>query len=101
LASDISCIFVQHNYTKMLQDIMDTFPEETFLKADGFDNAIIGVQTTDPPRLVYSVKRVVSQLTGEGLSFEEAIEHFEYNIQGAYMGEQTPIWCYDMFDVVD
>ena len=25
------------------------------------------------------------------------IEYFEYNVSGAYVGEQTPIWCYDNF----
>jgi len=26
---------------------------------------------------------------------EDAIEHFYYNVEGAYMGEQTPIFCND------
>ena len=28
---------------------------------------------------------------------EESIEYFEYNVSGSYMGEKTPIWCYDNF----
>ena len=83
----------------MLQKIIEAFPEDAFLEADGYDNCIIGVDTnSEPPRLVYSVKRIVSQLTGEGLTFEDAIEHFEFNMSGGYVGEQTPIWCNDLFD---
>ena len=28
---------------------------------------------------------------------EEAHEWFEYNIQSAYVGEGTPIWCSDEY----
>jgi hypothetical protein len=28
---------------------------------------------------------------------EEAIEYFEFNMRGSYVGEQTPIWCQDDF----
>jgi hypothetical protein len=33
----------------------------------------------------------------EEMTEEEAEEFFEFNVSGAYMGEQTPIWCYDNF----
>jgi hypothetical protein len=26
---------------------------------------------------------------------EEAVEYFDFNVKGAYMGEKTPIWCID------
>ena len=85
--------------TTMLQEILDSYPEESFLKADGFDNCVIGVCfECDKPRLIYSVRRIISQLTGEGMNFEDAIEHYGYNIAGSYVGEQTPIWCYDLFE---
>jgi hypothetical protein len=32
----------------------------------------------------------------EGMSEEDAMEHFSYNVSGAYVGEKTPIWCYDL-----
>jgi len=32
---------------------------------------------------------------------EDALEYFYFNVQGAYVGEQTPIFCFDDFkDVV-
>ena len=29
---------------------------------------------------------------------EDAIEHFYYNVSGSYVGDKTPIWCYDNFN---
>ena len=28
------------------------------------------------------------------MSDEEAIEYFEFNVGGAYVGETTPVWMY-------
>lgn len=90
-----------------LKRIMDEHPDYEFLKADGFDNCIIGYDfgAGDPIRLIYSVKKVLDKLTKEilkeGIPEEEAvmdaIEYFEYNMRGAYVGEKTPIWCQDDF----
>jgi hypothetical protein len=30
------------------------------------------------------------------MSEMEAIEYFAFNVSGAYMGENTPIWNYDL-----
>jgi len=82
----------------MINEILEYYPDQTFLKADGFDDAVIGVEIGDPMRLVYSVTRVIEKLVAiDEMSVEDAIEHFEFNIRGAYVGEQTPIWCDDMY----
>lgn len=84
----------------MLEEILEYYPDETFLKADGFDDAVIGVEIAEPMRLVYSVKKVIETLiTEDEMSLEDALEHFEYNIRGSYVGEQTPIWCDDMYEI--
>jgi len=79
----------------MLQDIIDNYYEYDFLIADGFNDAIIGVDETSM-RLIYSVRKCL-EILQEYLDEEDAIEYFEYNVSGAWMGEQTPIWCYDNF----
>lgn len=79
----------------MIDEILEAYPDEVFLKADGFDEAIIGVNEY-PLKLIYSVKRCIEILERD-MSTEDAIEHFNFNIYGAYMGEQTPIWCWDNF----
>lgn len=79
----------------MLEQIIETYDDEEFLKADGFDDAIIGVDERTM-RLIYSVKKCIAILMKD-MPYEEAIEYFEYNVTGSYMGEKTPIWCYDNF----
>ena len=79
----------------MLQDIIENYYEYDFLIADGFNDAIIGVDEKSM-RLIYSVRKCL-EILQEYLDEEDAIEYFEYNVSGAYVGEQTPIWCYDNF----
>jgi hypothetical protein len=52
--------------------------------------AIIG-QCDASMRLVYSTDKIVDILAKD-MTREEAIEFYEYNILGAYMGEMTPIY---------
>jgi hypothetical protein len=79
----------------MINQIIERFEDESFLKADGFDEAIIGVEDTQM-RLIYSVKKCIEILT-QDMSEEDAWEFFSFNVSGAYVGEKTPIWCFDMF----
>ena len=79
----------------MLEEILEYYPGEEILKADGFDDAIIGIDW-DSLRLIYSVKKCINILA-EHMSEEEAIEYFEYNVSSAWVGEKTPIWCFDDF----
>lgn len=79
----------------MLQDIIDQYTDEQILIADGFDEAVIGIDEREM-RVVYLVSKCIEILTRD-MSEEDAIEHFNYNVSGAYVGEKTPIWCYDMF----
>ena len=79
----------------MIDEILEQYGDETFLKADGFDEAIIGVDEATM-RLIYSVSKCIEILMRD-MSEEDAMEHFSYNVSGSYVGEQTPIWCYDIF----
>lgn len=61
---------------------------------DGFDDAIIGLtqRMNEPNIAVYSWEKIIEILINrDGLDIEEAIEHTEYNILGAWMGDRTPI----------
>ena len=62
------------------------------LKADGFDDAIIGMDSKQ--RLVYDIHIIIKILTDEGMTTEEALDHFYYNIAGAYVGDHTPIFIF-------
>ena len=82
----------------MLEEIVEYYPDEEILKADGFDDAVIGIEEGSM-RLIYSVRRCIEILiTDEEITLEDALEHFSYNVSGSYVGEKTPIWCEDMFE---
>ena len=82
-----------------LDVIVEMFPEEEILKADGYDDCVIGYDFGIVDiRLIYSVTLILDKLVKEeGLDEIDAIEHFEYNMRGGYVGEKTPIWCQDDF----
>jgi hypothetical protein len=79
----------------MLQRIIDSNPDTELVRLTGFDGAVIGVNE-DLTCLIYSIAKILEILERD-MSAEEALEHLSFNITGAYVGEQTPIWCYDNF----
>jgi hypothetical protein len=75
------------------------------LKIDGHDDAVIGSATpwsnhTRVEVLVYDGNKIVEKLVSEGMTQEEAFEFVEFNIEGASVGEETPIivWPGDIND---
>lgn len=71
--------------------------EETCLFADGLEEAFIGIgyQVTTPIA-IYSTKKAIACLMKQDMDFVSAVEYFDYNIAGAYVGESTPIFLDDM-----
>jgi len=66
------------------------------LTIDGHDNAIIGPACIwrDHARvdvLVYDAEVIRDNLMQQGMDSDEAREYIEFNIEGAYVGEDTPI----------
>ena len=66
-------------------------PEALF--ADGHDHAIMGYSSDG--RVVYSADQIIGGLMNQGMTNEEAVEYFHFNIEGAYVGEFTPIYMYE------
>ena len=65
------------------------------IKADGLDEAIVGVGSRcgQEDMIVYNVDKVLEILMQrDGMSDTEAVEFFEFNIQGSWQGEETPVW---------
>ena len=85
---------MRESASEILERICEDFPDEPILKADGLDQAIIGYCYTSH-RLIYSVSNIIDLLM-EDMDYESAIEHFSFNIAGAYVGEYTPIYCWDL-----
>ena len=81
--------------------LLEHYGDLEFLKADGFDEAVLGVvfdKVTGVARLAYSRCQCLEILINrDGMTEEEAIEYFDFNVEGAYVGEKTPAWVDDTF----
>ena len=74
--------------------------EKFLLSVDGFAEAIIGtaygmtVEDDWGPILVYDMQKCIDILMdgAEDITREEAIEYFDFNVLGAFVGPQTPIF---------
>ena len=89
----------EYNKANRIRQVLEAENPEALL-ADNLDNALIGVyrprwEDTDLPVAVYSVCKIISELVKDGMDEEEAVEFYDYNIVGAYMGEFTPIYIDD------
>jgi len=75
------------------------------IKYDGYDEAIIGPALVwrDKQRvdvLVYDAEKIREILMRDGMDAEEAREYIEFNIEGGYIGIETPVlvWPNDLWD---
>jgi len=62
------------------------------MKMDGYDDCIIGVvlRCGQDPILCYDRELVIVRLREDGMSRDEAVEFFEFNQLGAWVGDGTP-----------
>lgn len=77
------------------QELAEIYDEELLLldPAETFDDCIIGVATRCglPSTVVYDKEKIALKFIADGMTYEEAIEYIAYNIEGAYVGERTPL----------
>ena len=92
-------------------------------KADGFDDCIIGVgqQFTEGGQVyifIYSKKAIIESIANDiveeinnrvkttdeeravlaGSAYDDAVEFFDYNIAGAYIGRGMPVFLEDTYE---
>ena len=63
----------------------------------GFDDAIIGLaeEFGNGPRILYSREKILQILQErDEMSFNDALDFYDFNILGMYVGEQNPIILY-------
>ena len=70
--------------------------EPHMMTADGFEDCIIGIaeRCGSPNLIAYDAKKIWKKLVKQGMTEEEAVEYFYFNISGAYVGEGTPIFIH-------
>ena len=78
------------------------------IKYDGYDEAIIGPAYMYRDQqlvgvLVYDAEKIREILMRDGMTAEEAREFIEFNIEGGYLGVETPVlvWPDDIWDESD
>jgi len=75
------------------EEIEEINPEA--LLCDGFDEAIIGMaeRINLGPVVAYSVEKIIGTLMSrDEMSYEDAYEYYNFNIVGAWMGDNTPVF---------
>jgi hypothetical protein len=73
--------------------IIHAYPDTDFVFYDDIDDALIGVVTRfgQEPIICYDYYRCLAiYQERDGISYEEAVEHFEFNVIGGYVGPNTP-----------
>ena len=84
------------------QALEELNPEALFM--DGLDEAIVGIgcQYSKDPVVIYEEGRIIFSLISEQeMDYEEAWEHYSFNIAGAWVGEHTPIIMAGMDDLLE
>jgi hypothetical protein len=66
-----------------------------YIKADGFDEAIIGIDTNQK-RIIYSKQQMINTLVLDGLSVDESLEFLEHNTWNSSNSENGPIYMDQM-----
>lgn len=76
-----------------IEEISDLNPEA--MMADGFDDAILGmcVQFGTSPLVAYDYGKCVKILMErDEMTKQEAVDFMEFNVIGAYVGLNTPVF---------
>jgi len=74
------------------KEIELTYQDIPLLFADGFDKAIVGVSRTfNKLSIAYDTNKCIKILMSrDNMTQLEAVEYFEFNVVGSYMGQYTP-----------
>ena len=78
-----------------MKKILDIYSNEEFMKADGFDDCVIGVchRYGGPLILAYDEEKVIKKLMKrDKMTKKDALEFYTYNIIGAWVGRKTPVF---------
>jgi len=76
-----------------IEEWLEPIGRETIF-IDGFDMAIMGITEVDEGyKVCYDIGRILELLVLEhDMDEQEAIEYYDFNIGGAYVGPLTPIF---------
>jgi len=89
-------------YTDTFKKYLNYCNEEALVLPPEFASALVGVahQFTKTLAVYDSAKVIEVIMERDNVTKEEAQEHFDYNIQGAYVGEHTPLFLDKIDDII-
>ena len=66
--------------------------EDNVIMYDDLDDAIIGVSRRfgRGPIIAYDVQKCLAIYMKQGMTYEEAVEYFDFNVIGMWVGDGTP-----------
>tara|TARA_R100000808_G_C2118799_1_gene130628 strand:- start:401 stop:688 length:288 start_codon:yes stop_codon:yes gene_type:complete len=75
---------------KSIEDYLG--PDSEAMLMDGYDDCIAGVleRFGMDQIIVYDKEKIIKRHMDDGMTHEEAIEYFEFNQLGAWVGDRTP-----------
>ena len=85
-----------------ITDNVDFSLSEDVVQLDGFDDCICGVveRFRMDTVLLYDTNRIIDKMINEdGMTHFEALEYFDFNILGAWLGDGTP--CFTSYLIKD
>tara|TARA_B100000029_G_scaffold125082_1_gene118551 strand:- start:45 stop:332 length:288 start_codon:yes stop_codon:yes gene_type:complete len=80
--------------------IEENYPDDEILLADGFEDAFMGIVNSNGshPKALYNEDVCVDVLVErDKMEYDEAIEFFQFNVAGAYVGEYTPAFTCPLY----
>ena len=88
-----------NSYELIKQQLSEENPDA--LLADGFDQALVGIGRRVGQRslAIYDRNKCIQIIKSDLDSEEDAEEYFEYNVSGAWMGPNTPIFMATIRDI--
>ena len=96
-------LMAQHNAPSVRAAINEVDGSFLLLEPASMDEAIAGLLATagKAPVICYDRDLVIELLMKDGMDRDEAEEFFSFNIEGAYMGEATPVFLTAAKAVID
>ena len=75
-------------------EIAESYPDVLLLDPEYFDDAIVGIiHDFNRTAVCYSESKIIELLMSEDkMDYDEAVEYYQYNILGAWMGDWSPMY---------
>lgn len=82
------------NKAEQIKEELEGANEDALYCTD-LEDALIGIcyRFGQPPLAAYSKSKIIDiYVNRDGMTYEEAVEFFEYNVLGAWVGDNTPVF---------